>query len=78
MPTIIATKEISYGGKLHAAGARFEATDQHARVLTAVKKASLAADEAEAEPEESTAAASTKAADQKAKGTYRTRDLKAK
>lgn len=69
MPTLIATKAVRHGGEFHDVGGRFEATQQHARVLIAIGKAKLAPDEDKAEPE---------SVDPKGKGTYNRRDLKAK
>lgn len=68
MPTLIATKAVRHGGEFHDVGGRFEATQQHARVLIAIGKAKLAPAEA----------AAPESADPKAKGTYNRRDLKAK
>ncbi len=69
MPTLIATKVLRHGGDFHEVGGRFEATQQHARVLIAIGKATLAPDDEE--PKQAARAES------KGKGAYQRRDLKA-
>lgn len=43
MPTLIAERELRYGGTMYPAGARFEANDRDATLLTKIKRASLVA-----------------------------------
>lgn len=93
MPTLIATKAVRHGGAFHDVGGRFEATQQHARVLVAIGKAKLAPDEvlalelapapvpapAPAEsPAPEPAPPPPPAVESKTKGAYNRRDLKAK
>jgi hypothetical protein len=71
MPTLIAITELRHGGVQYKPGERFEASPQHARVWMAVRKASLATDD-------ETGTTHAGKSDLKGKGTYKTRDLKAK
>lgn len=94
MPTLIATKAVRHGGAFHDAGGRFEATQQHARVLIAIGKAKLAPSEAPPalpappvlapapapvqSPAPAPASQEPPAVESKTKGVYNRRDLKAK
>lgn len=74
MPQLIAKTALPYAHKRMEAGDTFEASERDARVLIAIGKAALAPEEAPAVVEEAPAVE----ADTKARGTYKTRDLKAK
>jgi hypothetical protein len=51
MPTMIASREIHYGGRTIMPGERFEAHEPHVRILAAIKKATPAPPESEPVPE---------------------------
>lgn len=70
MPKLTAKTALPYGLKQIQAGEVFEASDRDARTLVFIGKASMAADEVEPVESEKTEA--------KSRGTYKTRDLKAK
>jgi hypothetical protein len=50
MPSMIASREIYYDGRTIMPGERFEAREQHVRILAAIKKATVAPSEPVPEP----------------------------
>lgn len=88
MPKIRALKEVKYAGSLRRPGDVFEATDREAKLLAAIKKAELVAEEdrprrgrppkvREPEPAAADDAGQAEDADKPKRGRYARRDLTA-